>query len=87
MKRLFHKRIDPYVKRFQPKNKPIIECHYTGIVDNEEAPPPDCPAWALSEEARERYNILELGFDADYDTGEEEKRKKKKKKRKHQSSE
>jgi hypothetical protein len=27
------------VKQLQPKNKPMIECHYTGIVDNEGAPP------------------------------------------------
>jgi hypothetical protein len=72
-RRLLHKRIDPMVKRLQPKNNQLIPRHYDPkYVDKDGMPPEDCPHWFLSEEALDRLGIETVDFDADYSTGDDD---------------
>jgi hypothetical protein len=86
-RRLLHKRIDPMVKRFQPKNNQLIPRHYDPrYIDNEGMPPEDCPHWFLSQEALNRLAIEKVEFDADFDTDEEDPREVRRARRKNQWS-
>ena len=68
------------MKQLQPKNNRMIPRHYGEKIDREDVPPPDCPSWALSAEARELYNIPDPDFDPELLSGQEDSRKKKKRK-------
>ena len=66
------------MKQLQPKNNRMIPRYYGEKIDREDVPPPDCPSWALSAEARELYNIPDPDFDPELLSGQEDSRKKRK---------